>query len=189
MQIIILHGNDTVKSYERLTKFINEAKKRGWDIVNDKIEDTPSLFGTEKLIIVRDYKQSLAGSAGKIIKKIPGTLVIYSQNKIPAATLKSLNPDKNSTNFVVEKFELPVLLWKFLDNMTVSGLHELIKTQPEEYILAMMAWKLKQSYRTNPTPGVGLMISELAEIDVKSKTSKADLLLSLDLLLSKKISL
>jgi len=181
MKLIVLHGDDTIKSYERLTKFIDEAKKRGWDIVNDKIEDTPSLFGTEKLIIVRDYKQSLAGSAGKIIKKIPGTLVIYSQNKIPAATLKSLNPEK------AELFELPVILWKFLDNMTIKNFHELLKTQPVEYILAMMAWKLKQKYRTNPTPEVGLMISELAEIDVKAKTGKADLLLSIDLLLIKRL--
>ena len=180
MKIIILHGDDTIKSYIRLTKFIDEAKKRGWDIINDKIEDTPSLFGTEKLIIVRDYK-IIGKKELNLIKKIPGTLVIYTTGLHPAVSLKMINPDKT------EKFELPQLLWKFLDNMTIKNFHELLKTQPVEYILAMMAWKLKQKYRTNPTPGVGLMISELAEIDVKAKTGKADLLLSLDLLLSKQL--
>lgn len=180
MKIIILHGDDTIKSYERLTKFIDEAKKRGWDIVNDKIEDTPSLFGTEKLIIVRDHK-IIGKKELNLIKKIPGTLVIYTTGLHPAVSLKMINPDKT------EKFELPQLLWKFLDNMTVKSLHELIKTQPVEYILAMMTWKLKQKYRTNPTPEVGLMISNLAEIDVKAKTGKADLLLSLDLLLIKRL--
>lgn len=180
MQIIVLHGDDTIKSYERLTKFIAEAKKRGWDIVNDKIEDTPSLFGTEKLIIVRDYK-IIGKKELNLIKKIPGTLVIYTTGLHPAVSLKMINPDKT------EKFELPQLLWKFLDNMTVKSLHELIKTQPIEYILAMMAWKLKQKYRTNPTPKVEEMISNLAEIDVKTKTGKADLLLSLDLLLIKRL--
>ena len=180
MKIIILHGDDTIKSYERLTKFIDEAKKRGWDIINDKIEDTPSLFGTEKLIIVRDYK-IIGKKELNLIKKIPGTLVIYTTGLHPAVSLKMINPDKT------EKFELPQLLWKFLDNMTIKNFHELLKTQPVEYILAMMAWKLKQKYLRNPTPEVIQMISELAEIDVKAKTGKADLLLSIDLLLIKRL--
>ena len=145
MKLIVLHGDDTIKSYERLTKFIDEAKKRGWDIVNDKIEDTPSLFGTEKLIIMRDYKLIKKDNQA-LLTKIPGTLVIYHQAKIPVLALKNLNADK------VELFELPQLLWKFLDNMTIKNFHELLKTQAVEYILAMMAWKLKQKYRTNPTP-------------------------------------
>ncbi len=180
MKIIILHGDDTINSYKRLTKFIDEAKKRGWDIINDKIEDTPSLFGTEKLIIVRDYK-IIGKKELNLIKKIPGTLVIYTTGLHPAVSLKMINPDKT------EKFELPQLLWKFLDNMTIKNFHELLKTQPVEYILAMMAWKLKQKYLRNPTPEVIQMISELAEIDVKAKTGKADLLLSIDLLLIKRL--
>ena len=180
MKLIVLHGDDTIKSYERLTKFIDEAKKRGWDIVNDKIEDTPSLFGTEKLIIVRDYK-TIGKKELNLIKKIPGTLVIYTTGLHPAVSLKMINPDKT------EKFELPQLLWKFLDNMTIKNFHELLKTQPVEYILAMMAWKLKQKYLRNPTHEVKEMISELAEIDVKAKTGKADLLLSIDLLLIKRL--
>lgn len=180
MKIIVLHGDDTRKSYERLTKFIVEAKKRGWDIVNDKIEDTPSLFGTEKLIIIRDYK-IIGKKEINLIKKIPGTLIVYTAGCHPAVSLKTLNPDK------VEKFELPQLLWKFLDNMTVSGLHKLIKTQPIEFVFAMIAWKLKQKYLKNPTPNSSLLISRLAEIDVKAKTGKADLLLSLDLFLLKNL--
>ncbi|HCR36474.1 hypothetical protein A2130_02000 [Candidatus Woesebacteria bacterium GWC2_33_12] len=181
MKIIVLHGTDTEKSYSRLTKFITEAKKRGWDIVNDKIEDTPSLFGTEKLIIIRDYKL-IGKNELNLIKKISGTLIVYTAGFHPAISLKALNAD------TVEKYELPILLWKFLDNMTIKGFHELLKTNAVEYIFAMIAWKLKQRYQTNPTPGVGQMISELAEIDVKSKTSKLDLKLALDLFILKRLS-
>ena len=38
MKIIVLHGDDSEKSYTRLTKFIKEAKKRNWEIVNDKLD-------------------------------------------------------------------------------------------------------------------------------------------------------
>lgn len=181
MKIIILHGDDVNRSYQRLTKFINEAKKRGWDIVNDKIEDTPSLFGTEKLIIIRDYK-SIGKKELNLIKKIPGTLVVYSEKNLPMTFIKSLPIDTK-----IEKFELPQLLWKFLDTFDINIFHKLIEIQPVEYVLAMMTWKLKQKYQKNPSLGVKRMISNLAEIDVKAKTGKADLLLSLDLLLTKKI--
>lgn len=180
MQTIVLHGNDTTKSYERLTKFISVAKRRGWDIVNDKVEDTPSLFGTEKLIIIRDYK-TIGKKELALITKIPGTLVIYNTSKIPAPTLKTLKAD------TVELFELPELLWKFLDNMTVSGFHELLKTQAPEYLMAMISWKLKQKYLKNPSEKTGKAILELADIDIKSKKGKADLILSIDLLLTKSL--
>lgn len=178
MKIIVLHGNDTEKSYERLSKFIVEAKKRNWDIVNDKIEDTPSLFGTEKLIIVRDYK-TIDKKDLNLIKKIPGTLIVYTAGLHPAIRLKLLNPDKT------EKFELPQLIWKFLDKMTIVDLHQLIKTNAPEYILAMIAWKLKQNYLRNPNEKNANLISELAKIDVKSKTTSNQLPLLLDYFIAK----
>lgn len=182
MRIIVLHGDDTQKSYARLQVFVDEAKKRGWKITDFSIDEVEnqSLFGEECFYILKDYKQ-LDKKVAEKLKKYAGNLIVYTAGSHPAIHLKMLNPDK------VEKFELPQLLWKFLDNMTVKGLHELLKTQAVEYVLAMMAWKLKQKYMRNPTSGVGLMISELAEIDVKAKTGKADLLLSLDLLLLKQL--
>ncbi len=182
MNIIALHGNDTLKSYERLTKFTDEAKKRSWKVSDFNLSEieNQSLFGEECFYILRDYKLLDKKTLEKL-KKYTGNLVIYHNGSIPAPTLKGISPNK------LEKFELPVLLWKFLDNMTVVGLHELIKTQAIEYILAMMAWKFKQNYIKSPNEKNAKFVSDLAEIDMKSKTGKADLLLSLDLLLSKRL--
>ena len=182
MKVIVLHGNDREKSYARLTKFTREARKRGWEIVNDKIEDTPSLFGTEKLIIVRDYR-IIQKKELNYISKIPGYLVIYNQGNILQTFLNTLPKDTK-----IEKFELPILIWKFLDNMTVKGFHELLKTNAPEYLFAMIAWKLKQRYIKNPNEINANLISELAGIDVKSKTGRIDLKLALDLFISKRLS-
>jgi len=182
MKIIVLHGDNTEKSYARLTKFIKEAKKRGWEIVNEKIEDTPSLFGTEKLIIIRDYK-ILQKKELKQIEKITGYLVVYHQGNVLQTFLKTLPKDTK-----IEKFELPILIWKFLDNMTVSSFHELLKTNAPEYLFAMIVWKLKQRYIKNPNETNANLISELADIDVKSKTGRIDLKLALDLFISKRLS-
>lgn len=182
MKIIVLHGDDTLRSYERLTKFINEAKKRGWKITDFSMHEieNQSLFGNECFYILKDYKL-LDKKVLEKLKKYSGNLIVYTAGLHPALHLKMLNPD------TTEKFELPQLLWKFLDNMTVDRLHELTKTQAPEYILAMMAWKFKQNYLKNPSEKNTKLISELAQIDVNSKTGKVDLLLSLDLLLTKRL--
>lgn len=181
MKIIVLHGTDTQRSYSRLTKFITEAKKRGWEIVNDKIEDTPSLFGNEKLIIIRDYK-NLSKTDLKLTEKISGYLVIYHKDILPKTFLNSIKIEKE------EKYDLPIILWKFLDTFKIELFHELLKTNAVEYIFVMIAWKLKQKYIKNPSIENGKLISDLAEIDVKSKTSNLDLKLALDLFILKHLS-
>lgn len=173
MKIIILQGSDTIKSYERLTKFIDVAKKRNWEIVYDDLGVSASLFGNEKLIIIRDLKLITKKNL-EVLEKIEGNLVIYSEKKVPATITKLLPRDTKA-----ESFELPILLWKFLDNMTVKGLHEIVKTQAVEYIFAMIVWKIK---KTKPN-----LISKLADIDYQVKTGKADLLLSLDLFIAKEL--
>lgn len=181
MKIIVLQGNDINKSYERLTKFIDVAKKRNWEIIYDDLGVTQSLFGNEKLIIIRDLKLITKKNL-EVLDKIEGNFVIYSEKKLPA-TIINLLPKTSK----IENFELPQLLWKFLDNMTVKGLHELIKTEPVEFVFAMIFWKLKKKYIASPTPHSSFLISRLAEIDYESKTGKVDLLLSLDLFIAKEL--
>jgi DNA polymerase III delta subunit len=65
MKIIVLHGEDTNKSYERLKKFINVAKERSWEV--DFLDDSnlsikenlssSSLFGGERFFILKDIKK------------------------------------------------------------------------------------------------------------------------------------
>lgn len=203
MKIIVVHGDDTEKSYARLTVFVKEAKSRGWEIINDKIEETPSLFGTQKLIILRNY-QLLDKKQLKLTEKIPGTLVIYHQKKLPQTFLKTLPPDTKK-----ELFELPFLLWKFLDSMNIKTFQEVIETQPVEMVFAMIAkrlrdlywvktgspkmspWQLsklkKQSDKYNKEK-LEEIISDLAKIDIDAKTGKRDLKSCLDLLVIKKLS-
>ncbi|MEK7168420.1 MAG: hypothetical protein AAB778_00235 [Patescibacteria group bacterium] len=189
MKIIVLHGNDTEKSYARLTKFIDEAKKRQWQVTDYSLQEVEnqSLFDENKFYILYDYKLLDKNTAEKL-KKYAGNLVVYHNAKIPAPTLKNLNADK------VELFELPQMLWKFLDNITVKGLHEITETQPIEYIFAMIGWKLKQNYISkawpaslvkDPTEKNANLITELAKIDVKSKTTDAKLSVLLDYFIAK----
>ena len=200
MKVIILHGDYLTKSYTRLTKFIEIAKSRGWEIVEDVIETTPSLFDHERLFVFRGY-QKLSKDDIKNLSKFPGTLVIYQEGVIPALFLKNLPKDTK-----IERYDLPKLIWNFLDNPNVKMLHQVIKHEPVEFVFAILAKRFRDLYRvaTDPktlpyqdwqisrlkkqasqysTRRVGCFIKELAQIDIDAKTSKVDLLPALDFFL------
>ncbi|MEK7061198.1 MAG: hypothetical protein AAB954_00895 [Patescibacteria group bacterium] len=204
MKIIVLHGDYTTKLYERLTKFIEVAKKRNWEIVNDLISQTPSLFNKECLTIVRKYN-SISKSDIRNIVKAPGTLVIYNEGNVSQLFLRELPKDAK-----IEKFELPKIIWNFLDNISVKLLHEIIKTEPIEFVFSVLAkrfrdlywmkvsedtltyqpWqigKLKRQAQKYSVETLKEIINKLAEIDIKVKTSKADLISELDLMLIKSL--
>jgi len=205
MKIIVLHGDYTTKLYERLTKFIEAAKKRGWEIVNDEISQTPSLFNIERLIIVRKYNLLFSRKDIPNILKIPGTLVIYNEGVVPQTFLKEFPKETK-----IEEFKLPKIIWSFLDNISVKLLHEVIKTEPVEFVFSVLAkrfrdlywvkteqrtmnyasWqisKLQKQAQKYTTREVVQVINKFAEIDIKVKTSKADLISELDLLLITKL--
>lgn len=203
MKIIVLHGDDVKRSYGRLTKFVVVAKKRNWEIVNDKIEETSSLFGVEKLIILRKY-QLLGKKELKLTEKIPGTLVIYHQKTLPVTFLKTLPKDTKT-----EKYELPKLLWNFLDNINIQIFQKVVETEPVEMVFAMIArrfrdlywvkvgnpkmspWqlsKLKSQSNKFSEKQLKEIIADLSKMDVDAKTGKATLKDSLDFLIIKKIN-
>lgn len=205
MKIIVLHGDYTTKLYERLTKFIEVAKKRGWEIINDEISQTPSLFNIERLTIIRKYNLLFPRRDIPNILRAPGTLVIYHEGNIPQLFLKELPKETK-----IEEFKLPKLIWHFLDNISVKLLHEVIKTEPVEFAFTLLSkrfrdlywiqaspktlnlqpWqlsRLKRQAQKYTTREVVQIINKLAEIDVKVKTSKADLISELDLLLIKSL--
>ena len=190
MKTIILHGTDVSKSYARLTSFISEAKKRGWDIVNDIVEDTPSLFGTEKLIIIRKY-QLLVAKDLNVIKNMPGTLVIYSEGDIPQKFISSLTKvDK------IEKYELPKIVWGFLDRLDLLSYYKVVESEPIEFVFSLISSRLKEMYLTkkgllnlpawrmsklkkqSDKYNLGQLtdsISDLSQIDIQTKTGQQDL--------------
>lgn len=99
MEIIILQGENNLALKERLSKFVNEAKKRNWSIIRIEKEERvldkillSGLYDRGNLFIVEDYK-SISKSDLKYLKekvaKIDGVLVICSQGgNIPSSILK-----------------------------------------------------------------------------------------------------
>ncbi len=204
MKIIVLHGDDTIRSYERLIKFTDEAKKRGWDVLDydyDSISNQ-SLFDSVRFYILKDYSKLNKKTLEKI-QNLSGNLIVYHKNLLTATILKSINPSK------VEKYELPKLLWNFLDTFSLKSFQEVIKTEPVEMVLWWMTQRFKELYWVKegkpdyPSWRLGKLksqaskfsikkletiISELSELDFKSKTGNSNLKESLDLLIIKSLA-
>lgn len=211
MKIIVLHGDGIEESYERLIKFIESAKSRGWEIITDEFSATPSLFGVERLIIYRNYNL-LTKSDIKRFLKFDGTLVIYHQGILPQTFLKTLPRDVK-----IEKFDHPKILFVFLESLypgnekkSIKLLHDLNKNTAIELVFYMLARHLRDLYwvLTDPTSmaiptwrltklktqankfgpdRIRQMVSELTKIDISVKTGVSDLASSLDLFIIKNI--
>lgn len=202
MKIIVLHGDYTTKLYQRLNKFIETAKDRGWEILNDEISRTASLFNKERLTVVRKYNLIDKKDISHIVKT-PGTLVIYNEGVIPQAFLKELPKETK-----IEEYKLPNLIWNFLDNISLKSFHEVILTEPIEFVFSLLAkrfrdlywvkvsennlpyqpWqisKLKKQAQKYSEDRLKEIIEKLSKIDIKVKTSKADLISELDFMLIK----
>lgn len=200
MKIIVLHGDDEKKVYARLSKFIETARKRSWEVTflddsNLSIQESlsgTSLFEAERFFILRDIKKLGKKEIEWLNKKVndlSGNLIIYHEGTIGALILKSL--PKETT---VEEFKLPKLIWGFLDLIKpgnsiqiVKTFHKIIETEAPEFIFAMIVWKLKKNYLTKPSPEIAKMINDMAIIDFEVKTGKANLVSSLDLMFIKSL--
>ncbi|MDP1710041.1 MAG: hypothetical protein Q8L28_00265, partial [bacterium] len=123
MKIIVLHGEDSIKSFERLKKFIETAKRRSWEIVNINesslsIQETlsgTSLFETKRFYILRDVKKLGKKELGWVSinsDSIKGTLVICHDDVISQLILKALPKDTT-----IECFTLPKIIWGFLEHL------------------------------------------------------------------------
>lgn len=159
MKIIVLHGENNLKSFERLKKFIESAKERSWEIINidESTLSLPeslsgiSLFETERFYILRDIKKIGKKEVEWINNNsdsIKGTLVIYQGDTVSQLILKALPKDTK-----LEAFPLPKLIWGFLEHLypgnsrtVLAEFHTIIKTEPAEFVFSVIAKQFRDLY-------------------------------------------
>jgi len=160
MKLILLHGEHTLDSYQRLQKFRETAKKRNWEIVKIDPSDTLSLsekltavglFKGERLFIIEDLRKMNKKQLQWLIKnieKLPDTLVVYHKGTIPNNLLKLL-PKPNKT----EEYKLPKNIFKFLDSFwpknsknSLKLFHETIASEAPDFVFNLLARHLRDLY-------------------------------------------
>jgi DNA polymerase III delta subunit len=174
-----------------------------------------SLFNAKRLFILENINKLAKKSLDWLfdnVQKIDGYLIIYQESILGVTITKSL--PKGSK---IEEFSLPKLIFKFSDSFFPGNganclklLHEIIKTEPVGFVFSLLAKHLRDLYWVLAAPktlsypdwritrlknqsqhfdGENLkeIISLLAEADILAKTSKANLLDSLDRIIITKL--
>ncbi|OGM20191.1 hypothetical protein A2714_01170 [Candidatus Woesebacteria bacterium RIFCSPHIGHO2_01_FULL_38_9] len=223
MRLIVLHGDNTLESYERLQKFVEVAHSRVWKVQRAanssqnlaEVIVSDTLFQEKRLVVIEDWRLFNKSNL-KLLKsksdELDITIIIYHQGNLTKTFLKSLpRIDK------IEEFKLPKLIWTFLDSfypgnakMLFQLLHEITKNEPAEFVFSLLAKQLRDLYwvKTDsssipyPSWRVGKLkgqsskftthqltnlISNFAEIDIKSKTSDTKLIDLLDFTIATKL--
>jgi DNA polymerase III delta subunit len=201
--MIIIHGDDINKISERYNELKEDYKKRGYKIRFSLSTDT-SLFPEKILIILDDYKLAPLNSDQEIL--------VISYNLIPKLTL-----NKFAKSTKTEVYELPKVIWQFLDAFYPGNykniiylFHQTLTQYPIEMLLPLLGKHLRDIYWVKISPSdipypswrveklertagrfelaaLKIIINKLAMIDINSKTSKTNLVEALDLLIISKL--
>lgn len=172
-----------------------------------------SLFNVKRLVVIRKYSL-IDNKTLDYLKNIKDELelIVFHDNTIPVTFIKKLPPLKKN-----EVFKLSKYLWKFIDSFypgnirnCLFNLHESIKTDPIELIFFLLIGQLKDIflvlYSNSPLPypqwrlsnikkqadkfgkeKIKMTIDALSSIDIKVKTTSANLKDELDLFIVRKL--
>jgi DNA polymerase III delta subunit len=218
MKVLLLTGDDEEKVQKRLFDIIKNSQEKGFAIERlETSEDlgklSQGLFFSKKTVIVDGkiiaskrleewFRQNLSN---------PDLAVVIASKKEVELSRLGIN------NAKVERYNLPKILWNFLDSLkrgnskiSIGLLKKLLIKEPPELILYFMGQRFVQMYLVSKYPKVvrlnewqktklvvqssGLsldeirsLIGEICEIDYLSKVGKADLPTYLDLFIIKNL--
>ncbi len=157
MNIYLIHGDNSIASYERLKLYLDKARANKWEIVeiddaNTDIKNilrSNTLFGSKRLVTIRKYTLIDAVTIQHLKDIDTQTeILIYHDNTIPDTFIKKLNDVKKN-----EVFKLSKYLWKFIDNFYPDNIknclfffHESLKTDPVELVFSILVGQLKDMF-------------------------------------------
>lgn len=164
MKVILLHGDDYQKSYERLLKFIDTAINRNWKI--KRINSSENIFDElisqslfkENLFYILEEPEKLSKEKIKWLrencKNLEGTTVIYSTKTLNKTLIKSL-PEFDKE----EEFQLPKIIWSFLESIYPGNsknllklFHKMIEHDAVEFIFTLIARQVRDMYFLKVAP-------------------------------------
>lgn len=216
MRISLIHGEDTLKAYNRFRELIDSSKTKGFQIIpitDIKNIVSQSLF-EDKIVFTLEKPKKIKSNDWKWFSKNASTynsnLLIYHDGNALVTITKNIPKDAK-----IEKFELPKIIFAFLDNFWPGNskkclflLNELAKVEPLELVFHLLSRHIRDLYwakvsketmdipdwrilkissqaRKFSDENLKIIINKLAEIDILTKTSDQDLKSSLDILILK----
>lgn len=157
MNIYLIHGDNSLVSYQRLQEYQEKAKSKNWDVTiveNPDINITDifrsnNLFESNRLVIIKKYPL-VTDLALEYLNKSNENLeiVIYHDKQIPITFIKKLKNVKKNEEFKLSKF-----LWKFIESFYPGNVknclfyfHQTLISEPVELIFSILVGQIKDIY-------------------------------------------
>lgn len=162
--IILIHGEDEIKSRERLLALKAGFGENGCELVNldgktVRAEEigmralTTSLLGQSPAVFVEGFF-ARKKKIDKEIEALNGEVIFWEGKEISKTILSSL-----PKSWKVELFAIPASLFRFLDSLApgrmqtnVSSLHQVLRSASPEMLLPIFAWHTRQLIWTKVDP-------------------------------------
>jgi DNA polymerase III delta subunit len=168
--MIILHGEDTTKSYQRLIELTENMKARQCEVLIHDEQDiditsfrqeigSSDLFGSTKCIVVKNF---LSGTKSKnkerlidVIKSNNHQEIIFWDSKMVSVTMLRSFPEAK-----VENFSISPVIFKFLDSLRPGNTKQIVlswkklldeDTEPE-FVFAMLVRQIKLLIQAKSAP-------------------------------------
>jgi DNA polymerase III delta subunit len=212
MKVVIIHGEDIDSSRARFLKIIEGARKKGFEIISLSGQEneasqltTLGLFSLKQLYLIEDIKKV---DLSVLERDLGGNVMIWHKGIFPKNLAKKL-----PQNTKYEKFDLPKIIYNFLDSLTPGNsrnslklLRDLQKNNANEFIIALMnshlrdVWlvledsnilgypqwrvgKLSRQGRALGKDKVERILRKIVKADMRAKTGELELAESLDLII------
>ena len=164
MKILLVHGEDSVKSKLRLEEIVHNIKEKGYEVkriggkenVNlQEVTRLQSLFSQKTLYVIDDVDPRIFQNfVTKQKKTLEVDVIAYFSKEIGKTILGNLPKGAK-----VEKFDIPQKLWTFLDSFYPSNvklildlLHQVVEKNAVEMILAILSRHLRDIYWVKTEP-------------------------------------
>ena len=168
--MIILHGEDAIKSYDRLTVLTGELKSKQVEVVTQDAEEiditqlrqelgSSGLFGSSKCFVIKDLfsgtKTKNKDKLLEVLNQVTNHEIILWENKGLAATTLKKFP-----NAKVEAFSINPVIFKFLDSLQPMNTKNILLswkkllnegTEPE-FVFAMIVRQIKLLIQAKSDP-------------------------------------
>jgi DNA polymerase III delta subunit len=169
--MIILHGEDAQKSYERLIALTEEFKSKQFAITTfDAVEiditslrqeiGSTELFGSSKCLVINNL---LSGTKSKNKDKLVDVINQVTEHEIILWENKGLTPTvlKKFAQAKIESFAISPVIFKFLDSL-----------KPNNTKTILLSWKKLQNEGTEPEFVFAMLVRQFKlMIQVKSGPS------------------
>jgi DNA polymerase III delta subunit len=147
----ILHGENVTASRHRYLELKDQLLAQGYrisDLLGPELNlpqltanlNSTSLFGEKNYVCIDQFFGRRAGKDKdtiiKFLKDNSAALILFWDDHDVSLQLKSIPPS------LVERFELPAYIFKFVDTLTVSTFHQALTVSPPEQILALIIRQL-----------------------------------------------